>query len=143
MDLRLCHQLESKQCRHLRGRDVLAHRAAITDPAGQPRMVVGLQRCRLLSVFRLLLDIGLPAPRLKPVVRKADLGAGETSAVGGVGLDGLQASPSGAIPSFTASSIWARQAALPRSRSGGYAPKSSQPPPPRARAKEVLLQVQW
>ena len=43
-----------------------------------------------LSVFRLLLDIGLPAPRLKPVVRKADLGAGETSAVGGVGLDGLK-----------------------------------------------------
>lgn len=53
-------------------------------------MVVSLQRCRPLPVFRPLLDIGLPTPRLKPVVGKADLGAGETCAVGGVGLDGPQ-----------------------------------------------------
>lgn len=53
-------------------------------------MVVSLQCCRFLSVFRLLLNIGQPPPRLKPVVRETDLGAGETSAVGGVGLDGLK-----------------------------------------------------
>ena len=69
---------------------MFAHRAAVADPAGEPRMVVSRQRRRLFSVFRLLLDIGLPAPRLKPVIGKADFGTGETSAVGGVGLDRLQ-----------------------------------------------------
>jgi len=69
---------------------VFAHRAAVTDPAGQPRVMIGLQCCRLLSVFRLLLDIGLPASRLKPVVGKADLGTGEARAVGRLGLDGLK-----------------------------------------------------
>ncbi len=34
----------------LRGRDVFAHRAAITDPAGQPRMVIGLQRAVFLGL---------------------------------------------------------------------------------------------
>ena len=53
-------------------------------------MVIGLPTLPIFSGFRLLLDIGLPAPRLKPVVGKADLGAGETCAVGRVGLDGLQ-----------------------------------------------------
>ena len=69
---------------------MFAHRAAITDPERQSFMVIGLQSCCLFAVCRLLLDIGQPAPRLKPVVGKADLGAGETCAVGRVGLDGLQ-----------------------------------------------------
>jgi hypothetical protein len=53
-------------------------------------MVIGLQRCCLFSVFGLLLNIGLPALLLKPVVGTADLGAGETCAVGRIGFDGLQ-----------------------------------------------------
>ena len=89
MDLGLRHQLRRQQSIDLLGRDVFAHRAAITDPAGQPRMVISLQGLCLLSDLRLPLNIGSPAPRLEPVVRKADLGAGETRATGGIGLDRL------------------------------------------------------
>ncbi|MDG1450744.1 MAG: hypothetical protein P8Q93_12755 [Ascidiaceihabitans sp.] len=40
---------------------MFAHWVAINDPAGQPRMVIGLQRRRLISVFLLLLNVSLPA----------------------------------------------------------------------------------
>jgi hypothetical protein len=58
--------------------------------ASQPRMVIGAGSLGFLSLGADILDVSLPAPRLKPVVGKADLGAGETCAVGRVDLDGLQ-----------------------------------------------------
>ena len=69
---------------------MFAHRAAVTDPAGQPRMVIGTCSLGFLSLGADIIDVSLPAPRLEPIVGKADLGAGEARAVGGIGLHGLQ-----------------------------------------------------
>ena len=52
-------------------------------------MVICPRNLGLLPLGADVLKVSLPAPRLKPVVGKADLGAGETCAVGGISLDGL------------------------------------------------------
>jgi len=48
-------------------------------------MVICACSLGFLSLGAEILDVSLPAPRLEPVVGKADLGAGKTYAVGGVG----------------------------------------------------------
>jgi len=53
-------------------------------------MMTGLYRCQSFALNLLPFQIGLPATRLKPVVGKADLGAGVACAIGCVGLDRLQ-----------------------------------------------------
>ena len=69
---------------------MLAHRVAVTDPASEPRMMIGLYRNQSFALNLLPFKIGLPATRLKPVVGKADLRTGKTCAIGCVGLDRLQ-----------------------------------------------------
>ena len=53
-------------------------------------MVICSCSLSFLSLGADILDVSLPAPRLKPVVGKADLGASEACAADGAGLGPFQ-----------------------------------------------------